>query len=114
MQPALDKSVFDREALLERLGGDAELVDEIVQIFLESAAEMIDTVDSAVADGDAHRVERSAHALKGALLNIAAESVAERALRLEQVGRSGELELCSQLLDELKQDYDLLLQALRG
>lgn len=114
MQPAIDKPVFDRELLLERLGGDSDLVDEIVQIFLESAEEMIATVDSAVADGDAHRVERSAHALKGALLNIAAEPVAERALRLEQVGRSGELELCSQLLDELKQDYDLLLQALRA
>ena len=114
MQSAVDKPVFDREALLDRLGGDAALVDEIVQIFLESAEEMIATVDSAVADGDAHRVERSAHSLKGALLNIAADPVAERALQLEQVGRSGELELCSQLLDELKQEYDLLLQALRG
>lgn len=114
MPAATDKPIFDRAGLIERLGGDTELVDEIVQIFLESADEMIGTVDSAVADGDAHRVERSAHSLKGALLNIAADSVAEGALRLEQAGRSGELELCSQLLDELKQEYDLLLQALRS
>jgi len=114
MPSAAEKPVFDREGLLDRLGGDSELVDEIVGIFLESADEQIATVESAVADGDAHRVERSAHSLKGALLNIAAESVAERALRLEQAGRSGELELCSPLLDDLKQEFDLLLQALRS
>ena len=114
MPAATDKPVFDREGLIERLGGDTELVDEIVQIFLESANDMMTTVESAVADGEAHRVERSAHSLKGALLNISADPVAERAQRLEQAGRSGELELCSQLLDELKQEYDLLLQFLRS
>jgi HPt (histidine-containing phosphotransfer) domain-containing protein len=114
MQPAADKTVFDRADLLERLGGDEEFVAEIVEIFLETADEMLAAVDSAVAAGDAHRVERAAHSMKGALLNIAAEPVADIALRLEQAGRSGELELCSQLYDELKQDYELLLQVLRS
>jgi len=114
MPPAAEKPVFDRDGLLERLGGDVELVDEIVQIFLESADELLAAVESAVADGDAHRVERAAHSLKGALLNIAAEPVSERAHRLEQAGRSGELELCSDLLDDLKQEFDLLLQKLRS
>lgn len=114
MLPAAEKPVFDREALLERLGGDSELVDEILQIFRESADELIAAVESAVSDGDLHRVERAAHSLKGALLNIAAEPVAERALRLEQAGRCGELELCSPLLDDLKQEFELLLQTLRS
>jgi HPt (histidine-containing phosphotransfer) domain-containing protein len=114
MQPAVEKPVFDRELLLERLGNDTQLVDEILEIFLESADDMISAVDAAVADGDAHRVERAAHSVKGALLNISADSVAERALRLEQAGRSGELELCSQLYEEMRQEYDLLIQILKG
>jgi HPt (histidine-containing phosphotransfer) domain-containing protein len=114
MFPTAEKPVFDREGLLERLGGDTELLDEILGIFHDECKEMLATVRSAVGDGDAHRVERAAHSLKGALLNISAEAAAEQALRLEQVGRAGELELCSEMLSDLEEEVDRLQQILRG
>ena len=114
MAPATEKVVFDREGLLERLGGDDELLTELLGIFLEECREMLAGVESAVEAGDAHRIERSAHSFKGALLNISADEAAERALQLEQVGSAGELELASSLLEDLQEEVQRLEQELRA
>ena len=114
MTPATDQVVFDREGLLERLGGDGELLTELLGIFLEECREMLTGVESAVEAGDAHRIERSAHSFKGALLNISADEAAERALQLEQVGRAGELELASSLLEDLQEEVQRLEQELHA
>jgi HPt (histidine-containing phosphotransfer) domain-containing protein len=114
MQSATEKPVFDREGMLERLGGDTELLDEVLEIFLAECREMLANVRSAVSDGDAHRVERAAHSMKGALLNISAMAAAERAQQLEQVGRAGELELCPKLLADLELQVGRLREALQG
>jgi HPt (histidine-containing phosphotransfer) domain-containing protein len=94
--------------MLERLGGDTELLNEVLAIFLDECQEMMTNVRTAVEAGDAHRVERAAHSIKGALLNISAEAAADRALSLEQVGRSGELESCSRMLIDLEDQVDQL------
>ena len=114
MIPATETIVFDREGLLERLGGDTELLAELLEIFLGECREMMAAVQSAVDAGDANRIERSAHSLKGALLNISAEAAAERALQLEQVGCAGELELASSLLDDLQEEIQRLEPELRS
>ena len=41
MIPATEKVVFDREGLLERLGGDTELLTELLGIFLDECREML-------------------------------------------------------------------------
>ena len=112
MLPVAEKPVFDREGLLERLGGDTELLDEVLGIFLDECREMLASIRAAVADADVHRVERAAHSMKGALLNISAEAAAERALRLEQFGGAGELELCPEMLAELEEQVDRLRDVL--
>ena len=114
MLPAVEKAVFDREGLLERLGGDTELLIELLEIFVEESREMLVSARSAVTDGDAHRIERAAHSMKGALLNIAADAAADKAFQLEQAGRAGELELCPSLLEELEEELQLLRQELKS
>ena len=114
MIPATEKVVFDREGLLERLGGDTELLTELLGIFLDECQKMLAGVQSAVDAGDANRIERSAHSLKGALLNISADAAADRALQLEQVGRAGEFELASSLLEDLQEEIQRLEFELRA
>jgi HPt (histidine-containing phosphotransfer) domain-containing protein len=112
MLPVAEKPVFDREGLLERLGGDTELLDEVLGIFLDECQEMLANIRAAVTEADGHRVERAAHSMKGALLNISAEAAADRALRLEQVGSAGELELCPEMLAELEEQLERLRDVL--
>ena len=111
MQPT---TFFDRETMLERLGGDAELLSEIVALFVEECPNMIGSVRDSIAEQDADQVERAAHTLKGALLNIAADPVAETAKRLEILGRSGELADTAEVLASLEAELDHLVQELSG
>ena len=104
--------VFDRQQLLDRMGGDEELLVEILGIFRDESARMLDEVRDAVSSADAHKVERSAHSLKGALLNIAAESAAACALELEDLGREGHLTSSADVLSRLESEIASLNEAI--
>jgi len=54
--------------------------------------------------GDAESLQREAHTLKGAALNLSAQGVSAAALRLEQIGREGNLSAGKKALRELNDD----------
>src|SRR5262249_29197385 len=58
--------VVDRAAVLARTGGDRELLQELIEIFRGDYPRHLADIKAAVAAGDAARLNRSAHALKGA------------------------------------------------
>ena len=108
-----DPQVFDRADLLWRVEGDAELADEVVQIFLDEGPTMLDRVRKAAASGDAAAVRFTAHALKGAAANISAHNVSAAALRLEMMGREGQLAAVQQGVATLEAEIARLEDALR-
>ncbi len=107
------KPVFDRQLLLERMGGDDELLDDVLSIFIEEIPGMMSEIRTAVSGEDAPALERSAHFMKGALLNISADSPAELVSRLEQLGSAGTLDGVTELLARLESEIDQLTRMLR-
>jgi HPt (histidine-containing phosphotransfer) domain-containing protein len=103
---------FDREEMLERLGGDGELLDDVLQVFLEECHRMMSEVRNAVDGGDARLVRRAAHSMKGALLNISAAPAAAEASELEQLGNEERLVESEPVLERLQLELDRLQQAL--
>ncbi|MEQ1946606.1 MAG: Hpt domain-containing protein [Bryobacteraceae bacterium] len=97
------QSTLDREAALIRVGGDEELLHEIAQIFLEDYPKSLDDLREAGMHGDAHRVERTAHGLKGAAANFGAQPVVDAALTLEKMGRQHDLSDFTTALSALEQ-----------
>jgi HPt (histidine-containing phosphotransfer) domain-containing protein len=95
--------VFDKEVALSRVGGDAELLKEIAVLFLEDYPRSLADLHEAVNAGDAKRVERAAHGLKGAVSNFGAISAVEAALKLETLGRAREMADVAQVLQSLEQ-----------
>lgn len=85
-------AVLDRSIALSRVGGDAELLQEMAQLFLEEYPVQLDAVRSAVQQRDAHALERSAHSLKGSVGNFGAVAAHEAALTLEMIARRGQLD----------------------
>jgi two-component system, sensor histidine kinase and response regulator len=83
--------VFDLAALRARVEGDQDLLVELVDLYLESSPTLFSELESAVRAGDAQRVARVAHTLKGMLSNICAPSCAAAALELETIGNTLEL-----------------------
>jgi CheY-like chemotaxis protein len=75
---------MDLEAMRARLGGDEELMREIMQLFLDDYPDRLANLASAVRDGDADAVRVAAHTMKGAAAQLSATSVAACASSLEQ------------------------------
>jgi CheY-like chemotaxis protein len=84
--------VFNREELLDRLGGDTDLLNDVVRLFLEDCPERLIAIKAAVDGRDAELVRTTAHALKGAAGTIAATALYGAARTLERLGSEGRLE----------------------
>jgi HPt (histidine-containing phosphotransfer) domain-containing protein len=106
---------FDEAALLERVEGDTELLREVVELFRADTPSRMEEVRAAVAAGDAGRLKRAAHTLKGAASNFGAAAVVAVALELEVMGRTGDLGRAAAARDRLEaamQALDAVLGAL--
>ena len=103
---------FDREEMLERLGGDTELLDDVLKVFLEECPKMLEQVRGAVDADDPTLVRRAAHSMKGALLNISAAPAAAEASQLELLGSEERLAEGAPVLERLQQEIERLQQVL--
>ena len=98
---AQEWALIDRTAVLDRVGGDEELLREISSIFLEEYPALVTEIEAAVALRDAKRLERAAHSLKGSVSNFGADAATQAAYRLETIGRRADLAQAKDALDDL-------------
>lgn len=108
----MQASGIDLEGALNRLGGDQELLNELVQFFLEDTPGLMDQVREGLNSGDAEAVERGAHSLKGLSANFGAQAAVQIALAVEQHGRNQDLAAAAADLPRLEHQIGLLQKAL--
>src|SRR4029078_3490888 len=77
-------TVFNRTALLERLGGDEQLFARVVGLFLEDCPARLTAINGAVDAQSPERIRTEAHALKGAAANLSVSDLVEATRVLEQ------------------------------
>ena len=82
---------IDRGSLMERLGGDEQLLADVVRLFLDDCPVRLAAIKAAVDSRDAERIRTSAHALKGAAGNLSAQGLVEAASILERIGSENHL-----------------------
>jgi len=82
---------LDESLALSRVGGDFDLLREVVELFLNDYPRALDKLRTAVAAHDASGVEHHAHSLKGSVSTFGAQHAFDAALALERKGRSGDL-----------------------
>lgn len=78
----------DEAEVLRRIDGDALLLEEIVELFETERRAMLGAIERAAAGADARALQREAHKLRGALLNLAARPAADAAYVVEKCGRT--------------------------
>lgn len=83
-----NRAIFDPESALNRVGGDTDLLHEIIADFLEDWPTTLAAVRKAVQDGSAEALAQSSHAIKGALSSLSAHASAAAAADLERMARS--------------------------
>ncbi len=106
-------SELDLHAALARVDGDRELLKEIAGLFLEECPGSLEAVRAAVAAGDPAALQRAAHSLKGAVSNFGERTAHKAALRLEDMGRAGDLAGSADALRELEEALARLISELR-
>jgi HPt (histidine-containing phosphotransfer) domain-containing protein len=82
---------LDESLALSRVGGDVELLKEVVELFLDDYPSTFEKIKGAVASRDATALEHAAHSLKGSVSTFGANRAFEAAFTLEKQGRSGDL-----------------------
>ncbi len=98
----------DLDRALARVGGDRELYHELLGMLFEDAAEQIGDMREAIDRGDAKRVERTAHNLKGAAAILEAGPLRDTALWLETLGKEEHLVSAEGALAELEAELERL------
>ncbi|MFH1138347.1 MAG: response regulator, partial [Pseudomonadota bacterium] len=79
--------VWDEEELLERTGGDSDLIRELLGLFLSGIDDRLEELEKSLASSDWSALTAQAHALKGASANLSAKAFSAQALDLEKAGR---------------------------
>jgi two-component system sensor histidine kinase/response regulator len=94
--------ILDTAALLDSVGGDRELLDELASTFTAEVPNWIAELQAAVSSGDSATVFRVAHGVNGAVGYFRATGARKVAAELEAMGRAGKLETASATMDLLQ------------
>ncbi len=108
----MSQEIFDREAALQQMGGDEELMAELVEVFFEDLPERLQEIEAALAVSDAESLQKAAHTLKGAVGNFAAHAAYEMTFELETWAKEGGVEGADQIYAKLVEQIELLKAAL--
>ena len=106
------KAVFDQKFLLDRLEGDEELFKEIVRTFLDDAPLQVEKLKQALREENLSQIEKQAHSLKGAAMNIGGNALQAIAFEVELSGKKGDLKRTQELIPRLEKEFTRLQKAL--
>lgn len=99
---------LDFEMALDEFDDDKEYLMKVVNIFLENVKKQIIIMQQAIKDGDTETIRKEAHAIKGGAATLMADNLAGVAERLENVGKSGNIEKCLEIVNRLEDELGLL------
>ncbi|PXY00056.1 hybrid sensor histidine kinase/response regulator [Halomonas sp. LBP4] len=105
---------LDREEALRRLEGNRELLDEMVELFLDECPRLMQEIEEAIARDDAATLRRAAHTLKGSAQVVGGQALGAAALQLEALARSGDLVGAAEAFGILESRASELRTALDG
>jgi len=104
--------VVERKALLEYLGDDTQLLQEVIGIFLADCPGMLAAIRFAVMARSPIDIMKAAHALKGSLGVFGAKNAVATAQKLESMGHDGNIDGSVDTLSILEREMLLVTSAL--
>jgi signal transduction histidine kinase/ligand-binding sensor domain-containing protein/CheY-like chemotaxis protein len=105
MDASEDDLISDRLSMLREEAG-ADLVGELIGIYIEDTLPRIAALREAVEQTDANVVREMAHALKGSSANMGASRLAGLCSELEKLGREGRVEGAAALVTRLETEFE--------
>ena len=87
-------------------------MQEIIELFFDEIPRLLSAIHESLVRRDAKALERAAHTLKGAMGNLSAKEAFAAALRLEMLGRGGDLTDVEEIYAELEKAISRLKSVL--
>jgi two-component system sensor histidine kinase/response regulator len=104
---AVERVIFDRTALLQRIGGQAALLPRLLALFVSTVEDTLACLERSAAAADAVEARKLTHTLKGVAANIGADRMHAVILELETFARKGEMASIVSGLERLRGEYEL-------
>jgi PAS domain S-box-containing protein len=105
-----DKTI---EYLRKITGSEANiLIAELIEIYLEDTPSQIHAIEQALAAGERDNLKKAAHALRSPSVSLGALTLGEICATLENSANQQTLEQLSSLVDQLKTEYNHVINAL--
>ncbi len=98
--------------LAENLGLEKDVLQEIVELFLETSASDLHKLRLAIDQEDTQQVVEAAHSIKGASGNLGFMAVSEVAKEVEMKAREKNLYGANEAVVNIKEELDRIDQAL--
>ncbi len=111
---ARDAAGDDAAGLLQRVGGDVDLLKRMIKIFLKDYPKKIALLRHALARKDAAALAATAHALKGSISIFGAAEARHLAEELQNMGRQSQISGAAERLKQLEEQIVILEKKLRG
>ncbi|MRR54086.1 MAG: PAS domain S-box protein [Deltaproteobacteria bacterium] len=99
------KRVFDREDLMRRIGCDEDILEEILQGFIDDYSVQLEKLQQALTDRNRDTTQHLVHLMKGAAANMSANPLRELVSKMEALLLTGENSHASALLQQIKQEF---------
>jgi CheY-like chemotaxis protein len=102
----------DTSALLDRLDGDSQLLNDLIEIYLNESPSLLAAAQRALEGKKGGDLARLAHTIKGSAGNFLARASFEAAERLEAFAEQGDFLRAQEAMSALEREMQRLTQAL--
>jgi PAS domain S-box-containing protein len=103
--PTIDRAVLANLRKLQQ-PGEPDVLGQLIDLFLNETPSRLAAVREAVEKGDAPRLAKAAHTLKGSSASLGARQMACVCAELEAKGKAGDLTSASALLAQLEAEFE--------
>ena len=104
--PSPEQPPVDLDRLVREFDGDSALATQMLHSWLASVPALLADLQAALSASDLEKVRRSAHAIKGAAANLAADRLASAASALEVAALAADSGGCVRRFPPLQTAYD--------
>jgi len=106
----MNKLKWDKNFALEQAADDADLLEELIEIFKDSCRNDFRSIEKGIAEKDSELICGAAHSIKGASASLGIEGIRDVALEIESDSRNGSIAAATQKINELDELLRLLQQ----
>jgi CheY-like chemotaxis protein len=107
-------SSVDLAALLAGFGGRADLVKQVIDVFVDDTPAMLTQLKTSVRDGDVAKIGAAAHAIKGSVGLFAQGDAYQQARALEVRARAGDRTDAARASEDIEESVTRLVTELRS